>query len=103
VVLVGGLARSPLVRRIVAGVVRQPLLPLASAEQSALGSALLAAVHVGFFTSLDEACGVAVHYEAPVEPVSADAARYEQLYAQYRGVYPLLRETMPFVQGAARK
>jgi xylulokinase len=94
VILAGGLAQSALMRGIVASVLNRPLLPLASVEQSALGAALLAAHHAGFFTSLDEACATAVQFEPAVEPVAADAARYLALYDRYRGLYPILRQTM---------
>jgi xylulokinase len=94
VILSGGLAQSALMRGILSSVLDRPLLPLASVEQSALGAALLAACHAGFFSSLDEACAAAVRYEAPVEPSSADAARYRLLYSHYRSLYPLLKTTM---------
>jgi xylulokinase len=94
VVLAGGLSRNQVVRAILAGVLNEPLLPLVAAEQSALGAALLAAVHAGFFTTLDDACATAIRFEAPVVPLTDDVTRYAELYARYRGLYPALRTTM---------
>ncbi len=94
VIVAGGLAQSTLMRQILAAVLETPLLPLSSAEQSALGAALLAAVHAGFFGSLDEACLRAVHYEPPVEPVAQQVPLYRELYGHYRELYPALKETM---------
>lgn len=91
--LAGGLAQGALMRRIVAGVLGQPVRPLETAEQSAIGAAILAAHHAGFYPSLRDACNALVHYGSPIEPEPTERARYEALYAQYRGLYPLLRET----------
>jgi xylulokinase len=92
-ILAGGAAQHPLMRRIMADVLDQPMTPLETAEQSALGAALLAARHAGFFPTLQDACDAAVHYGTAVEPDPARAALYHDLYVQYRGLYPLLRDT----------
>ena len=70
------------------------MIPLKTAEQSALGAALLAAVHAGFFPSLEEGCAAAVRYGEPVEPESEAMEVYAALYARYRELYPALREEM---------
>jgi xylulokinase len=103
VILAGGLAQSPLMRTIVADVLGRTATPLITAEQSALGAALLAAHHAGFFPTLRDACDAAVQY-APA--VHADPARqdlYNELYAYYRGLYPLLRDTSHALRGVARR
>ncbi|HVA88341.1 MAG TPA: xylulokinase [Chloroflexota bacterium] len=94
VVLAGGLAQAPLMRGIMAAVLGQAVIPLETAEQSALGAALLAAVHAGFFPSLEEGCAVAVRYGEPVEPEPEAMAQYAALYSRYRELYPALREEM---------
>jgi xylulokinase len=94
VIVAGGLAQSTVVRQILAAVLQTPLLPLASAEQSALGAALLAALHAGFFGTLEEACNAAVHYDPPVEPVAQQIPVYRELYAHYRELYPALKDVM---------
>jgi xylulokinase len=92
-ILAGGAAQHPSMRRIMADVLEQPMTPLETAEQSALGAALLAAQHAGFFPTLQDACDAAVHYGTPVQPDPARAALYRDLYVQYHGLYPLLRDT----------
>ena len=94
VVLAGGLGQSPLMRALMAAVLGQPVTPLKTVEQSALGAALLSAVHAGFFTSLEEGCGAAVHHGVPVEPEPEAAEGYAAHYARYRELYPALREEM---------
>ena len=68
IVLAGGLALSPLMRRIVADVLARPVAPLETAEQSALGAALIAAHQAGFFPTLQAACEAVVRYGDPVLP-----------------------------------
>jgi xylulokinase len=94
VILAGGLARSALMRAIIAGVLDRPITPLETAEQSALGAALLAGVHAGFSPSLEAACGAMVQCGPPVAPDPDHVDRYAELYGRYRGLYPALRETM---------
>ena len=94
VIVAGGLAQNELMRQILAAVLETPLLPLASAEQSALGAALLAALHARFFGSLDEACTAAVHYEPLVEPIAQQVPLYRAQYVQYRALYPALKDAM---------
>ncbi len=94
VILAGGLAQNTLMREIMASVLETPLLPLASAEQSALGAALLAAVHARIFLSLDEACARTVRYERAVEPVAAHVPVYRASFSQYQALHPALRQAM---------
>ena len=94
ILLAGGMARAPLAPRVVADVLGQPVQGLRTAEQSALGAALLAAVGVGLFPNLPAACAAAVGYEAPVLPDPARTDLYDRLYAHYRGFYPKVRDDM---------
>ncbi len=49
-------------QEIVAGVLKRPITPLRTVEQSALGAALLAAVAAGFYPDLTTACRAVVAY-----------------------------------------
>jgi xylulokinase len=93
VILAGGLAQNSLMRTIVADVLGQTVTPLITAEQSALGAALLAAHYAGFFSTLQEACDKAVRYAPAVYPHPTRQALYDELYVYYHGLYPLLRDT----------
>jgi xylulokinase len=81
-------------RHITAGVLNRPIIPLETAEQSALGAALLVAVHAGFYPTLAAACAATVQYGPPVSPDPAHVAHYADLYQHYRALYPKLREEM---------
>jgi xylulokinase len=83
----GGGAASRLWLQIIADVLGVPVRPVATPEGAAHGAALLAATGAGSFASVAEACGAAVHAEAPFEP-SEDAAIYAEAYEVYRRLYP---------------
>jgi len=82
-VVAGGGGRSPLWRQILADCLALPLRPLAVAEQSASGAALLAAAALGAFPNLDQAAAAAVRYGPDTEPAPAKVERYDELYARY--------------------
>lgn len=94
ILLAGGVARHPLMRAIVAAVLGQPLIPLATGEQSALGAALLAATHLGHFAELQAACDATVALEPAVVPDPLMVDRYADRYTRYLGLYPSLRADM---------
>jgi xylulokinase len=94
IVLAGGLAQSALMRGMMAAVLGRPVAPLETAEQSALGAALLAAAYTRFFPSLEEACARVVRFAPPVLPDLDHAAVYQALYSRYRDLYPTLRADM---------
>jgi xylulokinase len=88
----GGGSRSPLWRQIMADVLGAPVLLTDAAEGAALGAALIAGVGSGAFRDLDEAAALAVRTAATIPPDPRRAARYDQLYGLFRGLYPSLRE-----------
>ena len=90
---VGGGARSRLWRQILANVLGLPLFSLAADEGAAFGAALLAGAGVGLFDSVRDACRSAVRTEERIEPDHRAAGLYDELYREYRRLYPLLRET----------
>ena len=79
---------------IVAGVLKHPITPLRTAEQSALGAALLAATGTGFYPDRATASRAVVAYAPPIEPRAPDIAHYDAAYALYHALYPRLRDTM---------
>jgi xylulokinase len=88
----GGGSRSPLWRAILADVLGAEVVTTSGAEGAAQGAATLAAVGVGWFPSVEEACRRVVEVGDPVAP-SADAPAYAGPYERYRGLYPALAET----------
>jgi xylulokinase len=88
----GGGSRQPW-QGILASALGLPVMTAAGAERTAVGAALLAGLAVGVYADAAEARARAVRYEPPVEPQPSAAARYEQLYAAYRALYPALKGT----------
>jgi xylulokinase len=87
----GGGSRSPLWRQIVADVLGTSVVTTSSTEGAAQGAAMLAAVGVGWFESVESACRVLVEVGDAVEP-SDDAAAYRGPYDRYVELYPALAE-----------
>jgi xylulokinase len=91
---VGGGARGPLWRRILAAVLGVPLQPLAVEEGPALGAALLASVGAGIHPDVEAAVAATVRPAGPAEPPDPDwQSLYENLYARFTTLYPALRQT----------
>jgi xylulokinase len=88
--LVGGGARSPLWREIQRNVFNLPVRVGVADHGAAYGAALLAAVGVGAFSSLDDALAGKSWGELS-QPDPEAAAEYEKVYFRYRQLYPALR------------
>jgi xylulokinase len=89
--LIGGGARSPLWKQIVADVFGLPILGLKAEEGAAYGAALLAGVGAGLWRDVPEACRAVVRTAGLVEPEPQVTRLYDDLYARYRDLYPKLR------------
>jgi xylulokinase len=94
VIAAGGGMESDLWRQIMADVLNLPLQRSLMAEQAALGAALVAGVGLGIYPSFEDACARLVRYAPPTEPQPERAAFYDDLYAQYTSLYPLLKDDM---------
>lgn len=89
----GGGARSPLWRKIQAGVYERPVVTIDVDEGAALGAAILAGVGAGGWDSVDEACTAAVRTNDPTGPDEAELPAYKTGYERYRLLYPALKGT----------
>jgi xylulokinase len=90
----GGGARSPLWRQMQADIYGAEVATLMAEEGPAYGAALLAGVGSGLFADVQDAVGRCVAVSGTTQPDPAAQARYEELYAVYRGLYPALRASM---------
>jgi xylulokinase len=88
----GGGSRSRLWRQIIADVLEAPVATTSTSEGAAQGAAMLAAVGLGWFSSVEEACRDLVRIGDGVEP-SPSAHPYIDTYARYRELYPALAPT----------
>jgi len=86
VVFTGGAAKGELWPRILADVLDAPVRIPVVKESSALGAAVCAGVGAGLYGSLADAVSLA-RFESRIEPDGATAARYRELYDQWRAVY----------------
>jgi len=85
----GGGTASPLWRQVLADVLDAEIATVNTTEGAAYGAALLAAVGTGWFASVEAAADALVR-STPVAAVGPDAARYADLHAVYRELYPAL-------------
>jgi xylulokinase len=97
--LAGGGARNPWWRQLQADIYGCRCVSMHSAEGSALGAALLAAVGTGAYPNVPAACRAAVRVAHSYRPVAARTRHYRRLAAQLRQTYaalePLYRPTLP--------
>jgi xylulokinase len=87
----GGGSKSPLWRGILADVLGATVVTTSTSEGAAQGAAMLAAVGVGWFATVEEACGRLVEVADAVEP-SRDGDAYGPAYERYRRLYPALAD-----------
>jgi len=87
----GGGARSELWRQIQSDVYGVELRVMEAEEGPAFGSALIAAVGVGTYGSVEEACDKAVRTSGVVKPVPENVELYNRHYQMYTDLYQALR------------
>jgi xylulokinase len=87
----GGGSKSALWRGILADVLGATVVTTSSSEGAAQGAAMLAAVGVGWYATVEEACGRLVEVADAVAP-SADGDAYVPAYERYRRLYPALAD-----------
>ena len=88
----GGGAKSSVWRQIHADVTGHEHVTLGVDEGPALGAALLAAVGVGAYPTVADACRAAIQTVARTAPDPSAQHVYAQLYPVYRALYPALKD-----------
>ena len=89
---IGGGARSPKLLQIKADVCQRPVLAMQVSESAALGAAIIGAVGIGAFPTYDQAISAMVKTGAVYQPNSDLKAAYDLRYAEYKQLYPSLRQ-----------
>ncbi|MDU8946602.1 FGGY-family carbohydrate kinase [Ovoidimarina sediminis] len=87
----GGAAASDLWMQIHADTSGLPVRIPASADAPSTGSAVLAGFGAGHFATIDEGIAAMVRPGRSVEPIPANVARYEEIYARHREIYTAAR------------
>ena len=86
-----GGAHSSLWRQIIADVMGKPLYFTGVEESASFGSMILAAVHLGIYSSIEEACEQLVHTKTVNQPNLELHNKYAALFEVYGKIYRLLR------------
>jgi L-ribulokinase len=87
-VVAGGLKKNPLLMQIYADVLGLPLSTIVSDQGPALGSAIHAAVAAGCYPDVGAAAAVMGGSEQAVfTPIPANAAVYDELFAEYKALH----------------
>jgi xylulokinase len=89
----GGGARSPLWKEIIASATDLALEEINVDEGPALGAAILAGVGAGVYASVLEASDSIISVERVVEPNPAWREIYKELHAIYKDLYPALKDS----------
>lgn len=89
----GGGGTSPLWRQMMADVYACPVMTVQNKEGPALGVAILAGVGAGMYASVAEGCRAVMAYNESQQPDAAASAAYEPVYALYKNLYPVLKES----------
>lgn len=87
----GGGAKSPLWRQILADVFNIKVQVINSKEGPAYGAAILAAVGLGLYKTVDEACSNLIKVTSTTIPIEENAKKYEEIYSIYKELYPTLK------------
>ncbi len=90
--LSGGGATSPFWRRLQADIYGTTCVTINAEEGPAYGVALLAAVGTGRFKNVREACKAGIRITRTIKPDPKAKKFYAGYYAQYRRLYPALKD-----------
>ncbi len=89
--LVGGGAKSPLWRKILANVLGIRLNILKTEQGPGMGGAILAMVGAGEFACVNDAARQLIDIDRVIEPDERLTALYEERYNKYKAIYPALK------------
>lgn len=87
----GGGGRSSLWRQMLADLYECPVKTITSQEGPALGAAILAAVGVGIYASVAEACDQIIKTDRTQNPIKENSHIYLEKHKVFKGLYKQLR------------
>ncbi|MCR5160341.1 MAG: xylulokinase [Lachnospiraceae bacterium] len=90
--IVGGGAKSPLWRKIIANVMGLKVDVPACEEGPSMGGAMLAMVACGAYANVEEAAAAIVRIVDTIEPDPELVEKYNARYDQFRRIYPAVKE-----------
>ncbi|PWF99488.1 xylulokinase [Levilactobacillus bambusae] len=92
VVSIGGGAKSPLWLQIQADIFDTKVVSLENEQGPGMGAAMIAAVGLGWFDSLQDCAAQFVHYGRAYEPNQDNVNKYNRIHAIYHQAYEQTRE-----------
>lgn len=99
VIASGGGARSVVFRQIIADMMNCEVVTGRGEEQAGLGAAILAAVGVGAYSDVKEACEAIVRFEPEItEPIKENCRIYDEGFELYKQLYPINKELFNYVR-----
>lgn len=87
IISVGGGAQNKTWLQIQADIFNAPVVALSSEQGPGLGAAMIAALGLNWFDSVDACVETFVQYKEAVHPIAENVAQYEKIYPLYRKVY----------------
>lgn len=93
IVSVGGGAKNSKWLQIQADIFNTPVVNLTVEQGPGLGAAMVAAVGLGWFATMNECVEKFVQYKEEFHPIPENVKKYEQVYNIYKEVYAETKET----------
>lgn len=93
IVSVGGGAKNSKWLQIQADIFNTPVVNLTVEQGPGLGAAMVAAVGLGWFATMNECVEKFVQYKEEFQPIPENVKKYEQVYNIYKEVYAATKET----------
>lgn len=90
--VIGGGSKSSLWKQIIADIFGQAIYGINTSQGGALGAAILAAVGVGTYSDVEEACKNIIKTIDCVEPIEENASVYTSKHKKYKELYFALEE-----------
>ncbi|AYO29964.1 xylulokinase [Biomaibacter acetigenes] len=95
----GGGAKSKLWRQVLADIFGAKVNMINATEGPAYGAAILAAVGIGEYGSVEDACDELIKVTDSMEPLAENSRKYEEMYQIYKGLYLTLKDTFNKLTG----
>ena len=90
--IAGGAAVNPILNQLKAEMFGIPVVVLEENDTSALGAAMIAAIGIGWFDSLEDAIANVCHIKEQRKPVGTYKLWLEERYSIYKKLYPAVKE-----------
>lgn len=92
VISVGGGAKNPEWLQMQANIFNTPVTPLETEQGPGMGAAMLAAVGIKWFSSIEECSKVFVNYRKTILPEPVEVKKYNEVYKAYQEIYPATKD-----------